>query len=138
MNGRNFWALIVAALLLAAVAGAIWTLNRAGPAPEPGVESTNSPPGVPQVLAPVGLEIESDGRPGPYRLTVGDLLGLRAAVELEDGSVRYDAPIAWSSSDPRLASIGADGSLRALSEGNVRIRAELAPLADEVQVSIGE
>ena len=136
MIGRSTWALIVVALLLAAVVGGIWTLNSSGPGPAPGDESGESPQTAPRLLAPVGLEIGSDRGAGPYRLAIGDQIKLLAAVELEDGSTRYDAPIAWSSSDPQIASIGPDGSLGALANGDVRVKAELVPLAAEVSVSV--
>ena len=59
---------MVAALLLAALAGGIWFSNRpassesAGPA----AAGAGSDPAVPRALAAVGLAIESDEGPGPF------------------------------------------------------------------------
>lgn len=136
MIGRNAWAAIVVALLLAAAAGGIWNHYRSDAGPAPGGESMQYTDPAPRLLAPVGLEIDSDRGPGPYRLAIGDRIELLAAVELEDGSTRHDAPIDWSSSDPEIVSIGADGSLAALANGSARVSAELAPLAAEVLVTV--
>lgn len=138
MIGRNTWALVAAAFLLAALAGGIWISNRAAPGEggEPAPAGARSGPTQPRALAPVGLEIESDDGAGPFRLAVGDQRGLLAAVELEDGSVRYDAPIDWSSANPQIASIDSNGTLRAVAAGRVRITAELVPLTAEVEVSV--
>lgn len=131
---------MVAALLLAALAGGIWFSNR--PASTDGADPVpiGAVPGPeqPRALAPVGLEIGSDEGPGPFRLTVGDRLSLLAAVELEDGSVRYDAPISWSSSDPQIADVDSRGLVSGMGIGRVRITAELAPLAAEVAVRVDE
>ena len=140
MIGRNFWALMVAALLLAALAGGIWFSNRSAPTESAdqvpigaGSESTQ-----PRALAPVGLEIVSEAGPGPFQLTIGDRLSLLAAVELEDGSVRYDAPISWASSDPQIARVDSGGLVSGIETGQVRITAELAPLTAEASVRIGK
>ena len=140
MIGRNLLVLGAVALLLAALIGGLWLAGGYGPIGGAGDEpkSNGSGPDLPRALAPVGLEIGSDEGPGPYRLKVGERLGLRAAVELEDGSVRHDAPIGWSSTDPQIATIDADGWLRALAAGQVRVAAELPPLNAEVAVLIVE
>ena len=140
MIGRNFWALVVAALLLAALAGGIWFSNRpaASDSAEPGPIGAGPGPAQPRALAPVGLEIGSDEGPGPFQLAVGDRLSLLAAVELEDGSIRYDAPISWSSSDPQVARVDARGLLSGIGLGQVRVTAELSPLAAEVTVRVGQ
>ena len=129
---------MVAVLLLAVLAGGIWFSNR--PASSDSAETLpigDAPgPEQPRALAPVGLEIGSDEGPGPFQLTVGDRLGLLAAVELEDGSTRYDAPISWSSSDPQIADVDSRGLVSGMGLGQARVRAELAPLTAEVAVRV--
>ena len=131
---------MVAALLLAALAGGIWFSKRpassesAGPAPD----GAGSDPTVPRALAAVGLAIDSDEGPGPFQLAVGDRLSLLAAVELEDGSVRHDAPISWSSSDRQIADVDSDGLVTGVGVGQIRVTAELAPLAAEATVRVGQ
>ncbi len=139
MAGKIIWPLAVAALLLAAALGGIWlsgksdpeTASVAGFGPEPGVATSQ-----PRVLSPVDLQIASQDGDGPFQLAVGDELQLLASVELEDGSVRRDAPITWSSSDPQIATIDAGGYLRTLRAGEVQIEAQLAPLTANVQISV--
>lgn len=131
---------MVAALLLAALAGGIWFSNRPAPteSTEPVPSGAGPGPTQPRALAPVGLEIGSDEGPGPFELTIGERLSLLAAVELEDGSVRYDAPISWSSSDPQIARVDSQGLLSGMGIGQVRLTAELSPLITEVTVRVGE
>lgn len=140
MIGRKIWALIAAAILLAALIGSVWALARPDPTPtgDSGLRIGRSLPAAPRVLSPVGLEIGADEGPGPYRLKPGEELILLAAVELDDGSTRYDAPINWASTDPRVAAIGPTGLLRAIAGGQVTITAELAPLEAEVGVRVDD
>ena len=130
---------MAAALLLAALAGGIWFSGRTATDRGGGPEPIGADPGPvpPRVLAPVGLEIGSEDGPGPFQLAVGEQLALWAAVELEDGSIRHDAPISWSSSDPQIAEIDAEGLLRGLADGQARVAAELSPLSVEVNVRVG-
>jgi hypothetical protein len=137
--GRKIWALVGVAILLAALIGGAWIASQPGAAPQGDSEprdgqSLTAPP---RALAPVGLEIGSDAGPGPYRLQIGEGLSLLAAVELEDGSTRYDAPIEWASTDPEIASIDSTGLLRARGRGEVTVTARLAPLAAQAEVRIG-
>ena len=131
---------MVAALLLAALAGGIWFSNR--PAPTESADQVPIGAGPdktqPRALAPVGLEIGSEEGSGPFQLTIGDRLNLLAAVELEDGSVRYDAPISWASSDPQIAQVDSVGLVSGIGTGQVRVTAELAPLAAEASVRVDE
>ncbi len=131
---------MVAALLLAALAGGIWFSNRPASTAdaEPGPIGAGPGPTQLRALAPVSLEIGSDEGPGPFQMTTGDRLNLLAAVELEDGSVRYDAPISWSSSDPQIARVDAQGLLSGIGLGQVRVTAELSPLVAEVTVRVGQ
>ncbi len=131
---------MVAALLLAALAGGIWFSNRpaANVSAEPGPIGAGPGSAPPRALAPVDLEIGSDEGPGPFQLTIGDRLNLLAAVELEDGSVRYDAPISWSSSDPQIARVDAQGLLTGIGLGQVQVTAELFPMVAEVTVRVGQ
>ena len=139
MIGRKIWAPVGVAILLAALIGGVWIAIQPGTAPygdsEP--QGGQSPPAPPRALAPVGLEIGSDSGPGPYRLQIGEELNLLAAVELEDGSTRYDAPIEWASTDPEIASIDSGGLLHARGRGGVTVSAKLAPLAAQAEVRVG-
>ena len=139
MIGRKIWALIGVAVLLAALIGCAWALSRPDSTPIGAIEPPvgQSPPDAPRALSPVGLEINSDDGPGPYRMRIGEQITLLAAVELEDGSTRYDAPIEWATTDPEIASIGSTGLLRAIAGGAVTVTAKLAPLAAQAEVSVG-
>ena len=132
---------LVGATLLVAVLGGLWISGILGPEPgrvpvaEPGPGSASTQP---RALAPVNLRITVEGAAAPFQISVGDELQLRAEVELEDGSVRWDAPIAWSSTDPQIAAFGTAGILRGLSTGEVMVRADLSPLTAKVRVQIAE
>lgn len=131
--------LAAAALLLAAAAGGIWLAGGLTAPPSPvtaGDSAPDSATPAPRALAPVGLQIVSGGAEGPFELKVGQELQLMAAVELEDGSVRHDAPITWTSSDPRTAIVAPSGILRALAAGEAVIQAHLVPLTAQTKARV--
>ena len=53
----------------------------------------------------------------------GQTIQLEAVVQEIDGTVIPDAPVAWSSSDPDVASVDGNGHVTAISNGGVWIRA---------------
>ena len=130
--------LAAAALLLAAAAGGIWLAGGLTAPPSPVTAGDSAPDSAtpPRALAPVGLQIVSGGAEGPFELKVGQELQLMAAVELEDGSVRHDAPITWTSSDPRTAIVAPSGTLRALAAGEAVIQAHLVPLTAQTKARV--
>ena len=130
--------LAAAALLLAAAAGGIWLAGGLTAPPSPVTASDSAPDSAtpPRALAPVGLQIVSGGAEGPFEMKVGQELQLMAAVELEDGSVRHDAPITWTSSDPRTAIVAPSGMLRALAAGEAVIQAHLVPLTAQTMARV--
>ena len=134
MPGKIIWPLIAAALLLTAALGGIWLSGALGPPASPAADRDPASP--PRSLAPVAMWITADGGEGPFDLSVGGELQLRAAVELEDGSIRDDAPISWTSSDPQIATVSPEGILRARSVGAVTLQAHLAPLTAQAEASI--
>lgn len=133
--------LATGALLLAAAIGGIWLAGGltapAPPIPHNDPASRSAAPGS-RALAAVGLQIVADGGMGPFELNVGQELQLQAAVELEDGSVRHDAPITWTSSDLQIATVAPSGILRALAAGEVMIGAQLAPLTAQAKASVAK
>ena len=140
MPRRITLALAVALLLTVAAVGGVWFARgqNAPTEPAPAGGPAADPAAPPPALAPVGLQIVADGGEGPFELSVGEDLQLQAAVELEDGSVRHDAPITWTSSDPRIAVVGPSGILRARGAGRVIVQAHLAPLDAQARVEIAE
>ena len=140
MPRRITLALAVALLLLVAAAGGVWLARGQDAASEPASASGSAadPAAPPPALAPVGLRIVAEGGEGPFELSVGQDLQLGAAVELEDGSVRHDAPVTWTSSNPRIAVVGPSGILRARAGGQVTVQAHLAPLNAQARVEIAK
>ena len=134
MTGKIIWPLIAAALLLGAALGGIWFSGVLDPPSAPPADRDPASP--PRALAPVAMRITADGGQGPFKLSVGEELQLRAAVELEDGSIREDAPIDWASSAPQIATVNREGILRARSVGEAILEAHLAPLTAQAVFSI--
>lgn len=106
---------------------------------------------------PVGPEIEEGGDltqqeqtlpagqlqllilPGEVDLAVGDQLEF--ALFWMDGAELYDAPgieLRWSSDDPGIATVSADGLVRARAAGTVRIVAEIEGEMAEALVTVKE
>ena len=61
--------------------------------------------------------------PSTAIITVGKSLQLRATVQRSDGSRVAPTGIRWATSDAKVATIGADGSVRGVQSGRVRIDA---------------
>lgn len=88
----------------------------------------------------LGLEATPDhleiAGPRELLLSVEGTLRLTASVLFATGDTVSGAPIAWESSDSRVASVTAAGLVTAHSEGITRIRATHGALTDEVEVSV--
>ena len=74
-----------------------------------GDDATGGDPGA---VSRIELSPES-----PLLDAVGRTVSMQARVFREDGSVVTDAAVAWSSSDPRVASIDKAGFVRAIADG---------------------
>jgi uncharacterized protein YjdB len=85
---------------------------------------------VPVPVATVEVE------PPTLNLFVGDEQTMTATAKAEDGTVLTDRPVSWSSSDEAVATIGADGVLRALAPGNATITAEVEGKIGTATVSV--
>ena len=78
-------------------------------------------PQVPQtmVVSPAHVTVEE----------IGDTIAYRAQVLDVDGAVIYEADIAWSSSDERVATVSPRGVVRATGPGSVEIVATHGPVS---------
>ncbi len=74
--------------------------------------------------------------PSAPSLKVGSSVRLSASPLDAEGAVVHDAVIAWSSRDPSIATVAADGSVRGISVGEARIRASAEGVTREVTVRV--
>jgi uncharacterized protein YjdB len=107
--------------VLALVAGGWWMTHR---------------PETPAAVAQVRI-LTADGAsaPDPIRLLPGDSLGLSAAA-VGAGGDALDRPVAWSSSDPAVASVAPSGMLLGRAGGTARVMASVEDVSREVTVSV--
>lgn len=73
--------------------------------------------------------------PAITRLLVGQRLKLEGTAFAANGDRRYDA-IDWSSSAPRVASIGADGRITALAPGRTTVMAMVGSAMTNLEVTV--
>jgi uncharacterized protein YjdB len=66
----------------------------------------------------------------------GDNLGLRVSALDKKGQKVGGVPVAWKSSDPRIATVSADGVVHAVKKGNAKITASASGKAATVQVTV--
>lgn len=103
------------------------TVTSAAPAPAPITPDT---PTVPTVLS-------LDVTPESASLARGTTQGLTATATLSDGTtLNVTSQVAWTSSDPTLASVDPVGVATGLIPGGVTIAASLAGLQDQAQLTI--
>lgn len=67
-------------------------------------------------------------------LRIGESLRFAAEVEQSDGESNAD--VAWTSSNPSIATVSKVGVVKALAEGEVTITAEAGDFSDAVEISI--
>jgi serine/threonine-protein kinase len=72
------------------------------------------------VEAPLAAHVELQGAPGS--INVGDRVRLRAVARDAQGNT-VDKPTTWTSDDPAIARVEADGTLMGVHAGNVRVSA---------------
>ncbi|HEX2189537.1 MAG TPA: Ig-like domain-containing protein [Longimicrobiaceae bacterium] len=88
-----------------------------------------SDPNGPQAVA---LEVSAPSE----HLDVGQSLRLSAAPKDATGDPVRGGRIAWSSSDPAVAEVGAEGEVTGRAPGKVYVRAALGSVADSVQLTV--
>lgn len=88
---------------------------------------------------PVTVGVASAVTVAPGSLTlevIGDTASLRATVLDHAGNLFPDAPVAWSSDDPAVAAVDANGVITALKRGGTVIRAESGAANGRVSVHV--
>ncbi len=111
----------VPVVLLALVAGGWWVTHRSEPEPT-----------VAQVRI---LTADGAAASDPLRLMLGDSIGLSASAADADGAA-LDRPVAWSSSDPAVASVAPSGMLVGVAGGSARVVARVEGVSREVAVTV--
>src|SRR5438046_5552332 len=77
----------------------------------------------------------SDGAPAPAKAIAGTRLTLAGAAYSKHGDRRADL-VSFSSSNPRVASVTADGRLHALAPGRVTITAKAGPATTQLPLQV--
>jgi uncharacterized protein YjdB len=95
-----------------------------------------APPSLP-APAPRAAAVLEIAPAAPDPLAAGDTLRLAAAVRDSSGQVLSDEPVAWTSSDPAIATVR-DGLVRAVSAGGVEVTAAAGGRTAMVRVSVRE
>jgi plastocyanin len=73
--------------------------------------------------------------PAPTKLALGTRLTLVGAAYSKHDDVRHDA-VTFTSSNPRVVSVSADGALRAVAPGRARVIAQSGPAADTLAIQV--
>jgi hypothetical protein len=84
---------------------------------------------LPEPPATIALE------PRPARLVAGSRVTIEATPFSKHGDRRSD-PVVFSSSNPRVATVSADGRLRAVSAGRVTLTAKAGPATEALVVQV--
>ena len=66
----------------------------------------------------------------------GDNLGLKVSALDKKGQKVGGVPVAWKSSDPRIATVSADGGVHAVKKGSAKITASASGKSATVQVTV--
>lgn len=69
-------------------------------------------------------------------LVVGDSLALSAVLRDRNGGALPQRDVSWSSQDPSVASVAANGLIRAVAEGTTSIQASIGSVQGAVPVSV--
>jgi uncharacterized protein YjdB len=68
----------------------------------------------------------------------GDTLRLKASALDKKGKAVGGVPVTWRSSDARIVSVGADGTVKAMKKGKAKVTASAAGKTATVQVTVTE
>ncbi|MFL5580965.1 MAG: Ig-like domain-containing protein [Gemmatimonadaceae bacterium] len=74
--------------------------------------------------------------PAAAKLVAGQRLRLAATSRSAQGDARANDPVAWRSSAPGVARVGADGMVTAVAPGTARLTAKVGDVSDEMQVQV--
>ena len=74
--------------------------------------------------------------PAAAEIAVGEGLGLRTTVTLADGGIISGLPVAWSSSNPGVASVDAGGVVRGVGAGKATITATVDHVSGTASISV--
>jgi len=102
--------------------------------PPPTAPQPENPTPAAPTVTPVSVTIAS----APPQLRIGERPRLRAAVRDQTGAAVANAVVEWTSSDPNIVSVDANGTARALRPGRVTIRAAVGDLTSSVQLTVNE
>ncbi len=91
-----------------------------------------------EALVEVGAEpvASVEVAPGSFTLDAGSERKVGVTLRGADGTVLVGRPVAWSSSDPAVAAVDADGTVRALRGGTATVTAASGGAAAQVKVSV--
>jgi uncharacterized protein YjdB len=88
-----------------------------------------------RVITPVAVTLEI--APDPVQLTLADTLTLRATALRRDGTIASDRTVTWTSANPFLVSVDANGVLRTSQwSGQTYVRASVDAAMDSVRVDV--
>jgi uncharacterized protein YjdB len=99
----------------------------------PGAPATTEPAPVESVASSIALTPPSDSL-----TALGQTVQLRAVVKDGMGNVLDGQTIAWSSSNPAMASVDASGLVTAVANGNVSITAAAGPVSASAQLFVSQ
>jgi serine/threonine-protein kinase len=106
------------------------TVASTDPSTRPGSPAEKSSPGQP-VARRVQLRASRTDAILP-----GQTVNVAATVRDESGKPIRNAPLRWSSSDPRVATVDATGTVLGIAEGSARISAQSGTVSEAVTVSV--
>ncbi len=86
---------------------------------------------IPRVAERIELNLES-----AWLTAVGESLQLQAVVYDVDGAVIPGAPVEWSSSDSKIATVDADGLVKAVSNGIAQITAISGDASANAEITV--
>jgi uncharacterized protein YjdB len=106
-----------------------------------GIWLTRGPDPVPTPPTPLAGEVNVATASGistspALELVAGDTLALLATALSTEGDPIPEPEVAWSSSNPSLATVGADGTLIALAAGSLTVTASVDDIVRELLVTI--
>ena len=128
-KGGKSWLAWAVPVGVAAVVG-VFLLGRSGSAPRTGAVDTGA---VTEAIAPVPARL--DVTPMLLALTVGDQAAL-SAVPRDSLGAALPGGVQWEALDPRVATVSADGVVRAMATGQGRVVARSGGSSGTVVVTV--